>query len=348
MPRISVIFPAYNCEKYVAAALTSILAQEADLEVVAVDDGSTDATGAILDNFARRDARVRVFHGENQGVAAARNDAIARATGEWLAFCDGDDTVPPGAYQKLLRRCARTGADILVGDFRDASDSAGVIPRRSRRARGLTAFQTLFLVPCLWTKLMRREFILSHGIRFEDRTLGEDVVFLAEVAAAHPRVVYAPVCVYHHWAHDAGAQPSLTHQYRPELFALHLDCRERLLEICGKAEIPEARWYVYHDLTDFLVNFLFCMSAGAAQEQAFEAFRAFMLRYDWSAEPDVCLGKTGVAPQELKTISAAQYLARSMQTAPRDRVLVQFRTGQIGFSYILKYMAAWARYKMKK
>ena len=101
-------------------------------------------------------------------------------------------------------------------------------------------------------------------------------------------------------------------------------------------------------MTDFLTRFLSCMESGEGQRQAFQSFRQFMLQYDWSAEPGACLGKLGITEQELKTISAEQYFERGRQTLPRDRVLVQFETGQIGFQYILKYIKAWAAYKIKK
>ena len=103
-PSISVIFPVYNCEAYVEVAMESVLSQEVDLEIVAVDDGSTDQTGFLLDTIAKKEPRLRVFHQKNSGVAAARNYAIAQAKGQWIAFCDGDDTVPPNAYRRFLEK----------------------------------------------------------------------------------------------------------------------------------------------------------------------------------------------------------------------------------------------------
>lgn len=347
-PSISVIFPVYNCEAYVEAALQSVLSQNVDLEIIAVDDGSTDKTGLLLDTIARKEPRLRVFHQKNGGVAAARNYAITQARGQWITFCDGDDTVPFNAYSRLLEKGIANNVDVVVGDFRNASDTAGVTKQHSRKVQGLTPFQTLFLVPCLWTKLIRRGYIEKHSISFKDMKLGEDVVFLAELAATFPRVSYVPVCVYYHWSHDLGPQSSLTHQYRPELFELHLECRRRLLEISERAGIQEAKKYVYHELTDFLTGFLFCMESGEGQRRAFQSFRQFMLQYDWSAQPGACLGELGVTEQELETISAEQFFERGRQILPRDRVLVQFETGQIGFQYILKYIKAWMAYKFKK
>ena len=120
------------------------------------------------------------------------------------------------------------------------------------------------------------------------------------------------------------------------------------MEISERAGIQEAKKYVYHELTDFLTGFLFCMESGEGQRRAFQSFRQFMLQYDWSAQPGACLGELGVTEQELETISAEQFFERGRQILPRDRVLVQFETGQIGFQYILKYIKAWMAYKLKK
>ena len=124
-PSISVIFPVYNCEAYVEAAMASVLSQEVDLEIVAVDDGSTDQTGFLLDTIAKKEPRLRVFHQKNSGVAAARNYAIAQAKGQWIAFCDGDDTVPPNAYRRFLEKSDVDDIDVIVGDYRNASDTSG-------------------------------------------------------------------------------------------------------------------------------------------------------------------------------------------------------------------------------
>ena len=121
-PSISVIFPVYNCEAYVEAAMASVLSQEVDLEIVAVDDGSTDQTGFLLDTIAKKEPRLRVFHQKNSGVAAARNYAIAQAKGQWIAFCDGDDTVPPNAYRRFLEKSDVDDIDVIVGDYRNMTN----------------------------------------------------------------------------------------------------------------------------------------------------------------------------------------------------------------------------------
>ena len=101
--RISVIIPAYNIENYLARTLDSVLAQTyTNLEVIVVNDGSKDGTGAVIDAYAGRDGRIKAIHKENGGVSSARLRGVAEATGDWIGFVDGDDFVEPDMYQRLL------------------------------------------------------------------------------------------------------------------------------------------------------------------------------------------------------------------------------------------------------
>jgi glycosyltransferase involved in cell wall biosynthesis len=116
--RISVIVPVYGVEAYLPACLDSILAQtHTELEVVVVDDGSPDDSGAIADDYAGRDARVKVVHTDNHGLGAARNEGLRHVTGDLLAFADSDDVVPPDAYTVLLRQMQRAGCDFVTGSM---------------------------------------------------------------------------------------------------------------------------------------------------------------------------------------------------------------------------------------
>ena len=115
-PTLSVIVPVYNVASYLPECLESILGQSlADLEVIAVDDGSTDGCLEILQRYAADDPRLRVLTQENSGQGAARNLGVAHARGQFLTFCDSDDTVPRRAYAAMVRTLRRTGSDFAVG-----------------------------------------------------------------------------------------------------------------------------------------------------------------------------------------------------------------------------------------
>ena len=111
MPKVSMIVPVYRAEAYLHACIDSILSQTfSGFELILVDDGSPDNCGAICDDYAARDSRVRVIHQENQGQAAARNHALAAAKGDWVCFVDSDDAVHPQMLERLRQAAAGSGA----------------------------------------------------------------------------------------------------------------------------------------------------------------------------------------------------------------------------------------------
>lgn len=117
-PMVSVIVPVYNAEQTIRRCVASILDQQfTDLELLLVDDGSTDGSGAICDEFAARDARVTAIHQKNAGVSAARNHALDLAQGVYLQFLDSDDWITPDATRSLVRAAEAHRCDLVIADF---------------------------------------------------------------------------------------------------------------------------------------------------------------------------------------------------------------------------------------
>lgn len=117
-PLISVIVPVYNVDQYLNRSIDSILSQTyTDIEVLLVDDGSTDCSGKICDEYANKDSRVRVFHKINEGVSSARNVGLDNAKGQWITFVDADDWIDKNMYQKLYNTAVSTQADIVLCSF---------------------------------------------------------------------------------------------------------------------------------------------------------------------------------------------------------------------------------------
>lgn len=117
MPKISVIIPVYNAEKYLHKCIDSLLTQIfSDFELLLIDDGSTDHSGVICDQYAAKDARVRVFHKPNGGVSSARNLGLLNALGEWISYIDSDDWIEPMMYKELYEKAVLDGSDIVYSD----------------------------------------------------------------------------------------------------------------------------------------------------------------------------------------------------------------------------------------
>ena len=206
MARISVIVPAYNVEEYLADCLDSVLDQPVDdLEVVVVDDGSTDSSALIARRFADRDDRVRLIRQPNHGLGHARNTGIAAAAGEFLSFVDSDDRLPQDALGRLLSVLDATGSDFATGNihrFNTTSTWPAAFVRktfwRARRRTHVTRFRWLLHDRMAQNKLWRRSFWDEHALRFPEGCLHEDIplVIPAHFMARSVDVLSAPVYLY--------------------------------------------------------------------------------------------------------------------------------------------------------
>ncbi len=349
--KISVIMPVYNCETYLEAAVQSVLSQSEDLELIAVEDCSDDGSRAILRRLADEYPQKihAVFNERNLGVAAVRNIALDRATGDFLAFCDSDDIVPPNAYRALLD--AVGDCDVAIGAFDDVTDDGSGTPIQEPRPIApeakQSAFLSLFSVCCLWTKLIRTEFVRRHRLRFDtEMRIGEDVVFLAQVAACKPRCTVVDVSVYWHCFHRSDQNCSLTHVYTLAAYRQHIECRRKLLNICR--DIPECRDYVYllfsHDLERYLQH----LTDGREMEEGFSLFRDYLMEYDYAQKPLLFRAMTGVPWETFLQMNAEQYFAYRRNVLPREQVAAEFDCGRIGFRWILRYFKGWLRFKLTR
>ncbi len=349
MPKISVIIPVYNTERYLPACLTSILGQsERDLEILAVNNGCTDRSPKILEEYSCRDKRIKVITIEHGEVCTARNVAISVAKGDFLAFCDSDDTVPPDAYALLLHKASRQKCDVVVGahyNMRDDGETEWVpVPITARDS----TFQLLLSTPCVWNKLIRRTFLETHQLSFPNLIMGEDVIFLILLLKCSPKTAVLKKPVYCYWHHTEDNQPSMTHRYTLSFFRLHLLCREQLLrELADTAYQRESEEYVYCGMCEFLRVFLFRIWDGDERREAFELFRKHMFQYCWEGQESRFEQLIGIMPGVFRNISAEGYISQAVDFSHRDKVLQEYRAGQIGFRYILRYIQAWIEFKIK-
>lgn len=196
MPFFSVIIPVYNVEKYLDQCIRSILTQPfKDLEAILVDDGSTDSSGKMCDDWAAQDSRVRVIHQQNGGPSKARNKGIASANGKWILFLDGDDYWPADSLARLVVKMKKwPDQSLYVGKWMQFSDGAeagtpGVI--YGDFTEGLKQFDKLservfFLGNncgwAVWKLAVKKQLILESKATFlEDVRVGEEIYFLIKI-----------------------------------------------------------------------------------------------------------------------------------------------------------------------
>lgn len=212
-PLVSVVMPVYNAERWLSRSLDGVLGQTmGDLELIAVDDASTDGSAAVLRRYARRDPRVRVIgHDANLYAGAARNDGLDAAAGEYVLFLDADDEFEPGLLERAAGRAQETGADAVLFGADEFEGEGGpcrenpfyldrsLLPPSEPFSRNDVPDRLFQLcTPEPWTKLFRRSFIEDRGLRFQGSQNANDLYFTMAALAEAPRVAVVPDALVHH------------------------------------------------------------------------------------------------------------------------------------------------------
>ena len=261
-PSVSIIVPVYNAEAALRRCIESILHQTCgDFELLLVDDGSTDSSGAICDEYAAQDTRIRVFHKENGGVSAARNLALDNAAGQYLQFLDSDDWVTPDATRLFLRTAREQNADLVISDFyRVVGDRVSVkgdieeteVLSQSEYAEHMMANPADFYYGVLWNKLYRRDIVEAHRLRMnEDINWCEDFLFNLEYIRCARRfcALNVPLYYYVKTKGSLASQISLSKTVRMKLTMF--EYYNRLYqEIFDEEEYEKHRLKVYRFLVD--------------------------------------------------------------------------------------------------
>lgn len=226
MPKVSFIIPVYKMEQYLPRVFDALQAQTfGDFEAIFVDDGSPDHSGAMCDEFAAKDSRIKVIHQPNGGVAKARNTALDNATGDYLFFLDPDDWIEPNALEVLVDTATRNDADIVMfGMHFDTYDADGKLISSVIKNSGFEGvfrdepckrlFDKIATSHLIIIKMMRRGLIEEHHCRFRPLNLGEDGVFFADVYRHNPNcLVVIGDALYHYTNARSG---SLSNSFHPE------------------------------------------------------------------------------------------------------------------------------------
>ena len=257
-PLISVIVPVYNAEQYVEQCLESICSQTyPHLEIICIDDGSTDSSAAILHRYAERDKRVQVLTRKNRGQAAARNEGLEIARGEWVTGVDADDYLRPGAYEYAVGMIA-PGVDVVCFSSSVAEGSAvnlredeveylsnlldGVVSDPGEVLRSTNVY--------FWNKLWRRSFLEEHGLRFNEGMWYEDSAFAYCALPLARAVAYGSRAVHCYRIHDHSTMTSTFTGNRRVLE--HLEQLDLVLDFYRRkgvdATLPEAEALVFRNL----------------------------------------------------------------------------------------------------
>lgn len=208
-PKVSIIVPVYNAEKSIGRCVDSILNQEyKDFELLLMDDGSKDSSGTICDEYAAKDARVRVIHKANSGVSDTRNQAMDMARGVYLQFLDADDWITPNATRLFVEAAEQYQCDMVIADFyrvvgervshKGAIEEEGVLTREEF-ATQMMENPADFYYGVLWNKLFRREIVEKYRLRMDSAiSWCEDFMFNLEYIRHCERFYALQVPIYYY------------------------------------------------------------------------------------------------------------------------------------------------------
>ncbi len=248
MVMVSIIVPVYNAEKRISETIKSIIMQSfKDFELFLINDGSKDNSGLICDKFASKDDRIKVFHQNNSGPAAARNKGIEEANGEYIAFVDADDTVDNNWLEEMINAQKKNNVDLVCTGYnklfyKDSKLLKTIIYNpiskiyKDKISIGISLQSIIsngFFNP-LWNKLYKAEIIKNNNIAIDkDFNLGEDFLFNLSYIDKCNSLILLDVSLYNYIVNDSG----LTHTYRDDKFELLDSVNNKYREFLVKNDI---------------------------------------------------------------------------------------------------------------
>ena len=200
MPRISIIVPVYNVDRYLRDCLNSLINQTlSDIEIICVNDGSTDSSPRILEEYVARDSRIKVINKENSGYGASMNIGLTAAEGEYIGIVESDDFVKTTMYEELYNLAVKNNADVVKSDWycywtdkKESRKSGKISFFKSNKIINACKYKDLLkLQPSIWSAIYKREFLESNNIKFLE-TPGasyQDTSFTFKVFMCAPKIV---------------------------------------------------------------------------------------------------------------------------------------------------------------
>lgn len=250
MPKISIIIPVYNMEKYLEKCITSVLEQTySDFELILVNDGSKDKSEDICNEFARYDNRVKVIHKTNGGVSSARNKGLEEAQGEYIGFIDSDDYIEPTMYEVLLSNIQKYDADISFCGFKVIDEDKNIIERIQNSGKLHIMDQKTMVereTDMPWSirldtinKLFQKKII--EGLRFDTSLhCAEDTLFLHQAIRRAKKGVFVELPLYVNVRHAGsamrgGLNPKYYLQSYETDYSIYDDIRQNYPELAEKS-----------------------------------------------------------------------------------------------------------------
>ena len=267
MKLISIIVAVYNIEEYLRRCLDSILAQTYDnIEILLVDDGSTDSSAKICDEYGAKDTRITVIHQENRGLSGARNTALKVAKGDYIGFVDGDDYINPDMYERMINAMESSGAMLAgcsymqVGDGVEAweySDRVLELTKEEFMHAYIWDDQPFHIYNSVWSKLFKKELV--EGIEFPIGKCSEDITYTGEALAKCNKCVFIDAPLYNYVVGRTDSIMNSSKKLANRRFRDELPNWKRQLEIFREYELSgaadEAEFKLYCRYLTYYMDF---------------------------------------------------------------------------------------------
>ncbi len=325
--RLSVIIPMYQAEQYIAECLQSVISQGIDgLEILCVDDGSSDQTCTVVESFAMENPIVTLIRCMHGGVSRARNAGIKRAKGKYLLFLDADDRLCAGKLPKVLRMAEKRDVDIVV--FAGTTSEPYETPywirvafsprRRVYHSVSPEILQERAARPSACNKLYRRRLLQEHGIYFdEELTLAEDHEMQFLIFPIAQKVIFTNCRLYYYRIHQASSAVGKAEKNHPARLQIHLLAMRKVYEkwkSCGFWQDSAFRRVYAQCFLDFLFEELYELQGEMRREFAVQLYNDLMERFgdtpedlgEWIRETEILAfyeeGRLKEAEERLKNM----------------------------------------------
>lgn len=314
MPKISVIVPVYNAEKFLFRCIDSILNQTfKDFELLLIDDGSTDRSGDICDEYAKKDLRISVFHKRNGGVSTARNVGLDNARGEWICFIDSDDYISSNYFSAV----EKNDADIILFQNKRIHLDGSVYVTYALppcKSRDFSEYRAIIkpnlvypIVKVPWAKIIRKEKI--GDLRFKiGQTIGEDALFIYELLNKCQSIAICNDYTYY-WQDADNGGDAVKYQQKPKMAAEYVS---NIYQAYKKLNMPSV------EVESLFLNYFFMLCQCGQQD-----------RYkDWFANKDV-ISMTEFVKANNPSLLSCDYLFYSRPLVVQYYLQVRLMLGKI-------------------
>jgi glycosyltransferase involved in cell wall biosynthesis len=260
---ITIIIPVFNDEKNISRCINSVLSQTyTDFECLIIDDGSTDKTSSICDDYSKKDKRIKVFHKENEGISKTRQYGIDHANGEYVYFIDSDDWIESSFASCIIDIINNNKHDLIFFDYiKNYTNNKNIYKSQNPFSLDNNIIIKLILekriLSCTWNFLYKKEFIINNKVFFNKNiNYGEDTLFILELMLNNPNIFYINKAYYHHFINESSyTRTNLKQKYKDRI--LFYNCLSDLFHRYRKENMLKNNFFPMNDKFEILLSGIF-------------------------------------------------------------------------------------------